>query len=211
MNLFTELHLLNLFIGLLPIAFVIVFKLNSSKQYKYLFIFLLSNFFFSCISYIPYKLLFGLEDNLFVYFFRSLANIFIAYKIFHPASQLYKKVTIALMAVIPISLIIYGDNISTFIISTCIEAAYIIFLSFQYLIKLHKTYTGDSLRKEPMVWFSLSFMFEYLVKFIFHSFSNELLLYSINLLRLLGNFFLPITEIFATILITIGFYFARKK
>lgn len=211
MNLFTELHLLSLFFGLLPIVFAIMFKLFNLKEYKYIFIFLITNFFFSCISYVPYKLLFGLEDNLFLYFFESSANILIAYKISHRSNPFYNKIAITLTAVIPITIIFRGYNYSSYIISTCLESAFIIFLSFQYLIRLHKTFDGESLRREPMVWFSLSLLFGYIIKFIFYSFSNELLIYSVELFRLIGNFFLPLTEIVAAILITIGFYFARKN
>ena len=212
MNLFRELYLIKIIIGFFPIIIILIFGLFKYTKYNFFFFYIASNLSIEIIeNFVPFRKLFGFENNYFLFFIDSFLNIFLIYKFYFPKNKKIRTIAFLMMVFVPFTILINKYNFSSLIFTTCFEALFTIAISFLYLIRLHKNYEGENLRKEPMVWFSVALLLNYIVRFLFYAFSKNLMEYSLELMRLIGNFFLPLTEIFASILITIGIYFVKKN
>lgn len=211
LNLFFD---VNLYSILIPITFGLFVRKKFTFSIKIVWYFVILNFVFSLISSIPVKSWFGLESNNFIFYIVALSNIIFKYFIFKNLIRLkliIKPVAIGLALLIISSLIFIGYINSTMTFSIITEAGFSICVCFLFLTNLHKDYQGDSLRKESMFWISIAFLFSGIFNILLHSFINSLYEYSPELVRTIVTFFSPLTETFVNLLITIGFYFARKN
>lgn len=211
LNLFVD---LNIYSILIPIIFGFFARKYLTFSTKMVLYFVLINLLFSLISYLPVKSWFGLENNNFLFYIVAISNIIFKYLIFKDLIRfklLIKSIAIASVLLIISSLILFGYQNSTMTFSTIVEAGFSICISFLFLTNLHKDYQGDNLRKEPMFWVSIAFLITGIFNILLNSFINSLYEYSPELVRTLWTFFSLLTETFPNILITIGFYFARKN
>ncbi len=197
-----------------PLIYGFFIPKSLNKQLQIILAFLFVNFLFSIISILPIKSWFGLDSNMFVFYIMAFTNVLLKYFIYNNLIKFKKLVlysSILSLISIQVFLIILRYNFTSVSASMVTEGFFSILVSFLYLSNLHKTFLGDSLRKEPMFWISIGFLISGIFNIMLYSFNQNLYLYSADLFKLVWTLFTPITETTVHILITIGFYFARKS